>query len=90
VRARRADQPKPIDCALTVGGWPFGTLALAEAFREQRVDIPATLLRGTQVPVTIVCPDEAARVTLDHALVVPRTGAMAQRDSAGAKAPHDP
>lgn len=85
LRGRRADGPVPIACTLSLSGWPFGDLTMDADYREHRTEVPAELLRKNQLALALSCPDEAARIALDHALVVPHTGASAARDSARAK-----
>ncbi|HEX5656508.1 MAG TPA: sulfatase-like hydrolase/transferase [Polyangiales bacterium] len=74
--ALRARSTEPVQCELALGEL-HTTVALEAELREQRVELAASQLSGT-IPLTLRCPDEA-HITLDHALVIPRSEAHATR-----------
>ena len=88
LRVRRADLPEATQCALSLGGRALGLVSVDGEFREQRFDVPVELLRTSQTELALSCAEPAVRLTLDHALVAPRSHVAAA--VSGAKAAQDP
>ncbi|MDB4977040.1 MAG: hypothetical protein JWN48_5381 [Myxococcaceae bacterium] len=72
VRARRTDATEPASCALALSGRVLEPLAIDGEFHDQRIEVPAELLRGSQLVLTSTCRAPAVRFALDHALLAPR------------------
>ncbi|MET0339543.1 MAG: sulfatase-like hydrolase/transferase [Polyangiales bacterium] len=88
LRARRADASGPARCAVQVDAHALGTLAGTSAFAEQRFELPRTAVTDARATLTLRCEGDA-RLTVDHALIVPRPDAAEAPGSADAKAAGD-
>lgn len=77
IRARRADAPEPTSCAVSLARSPLGNTRFDGSFREQRWDVAGDQLRAAHASLVLECDDKSARITLDHALIVPRTDSTA-------------
>ena len=82
LRARRADTPEGVSVSIQAGGDAPAVLSVDGNFAEQRIPVSASALRGDTLRVTVSASDPAARLMLDHVLLVPHTQAQAAEASA--------
>jgi arylsulfatase A-like enzyme/HEAT repeat protein len=76
LRVRRTDGDDPVTLALTLSGKPLATVRAAASFTEQRVPIEPGALRHGPLKLGIAASTQEARFAIDHALLVPREGAL--------------
>ena len=86
VRARRVDVPEPTSCALRLSGHPLTALRVDGVFREQRWSLSSELLRDPRQLLMLECEEDAARLRVDHALIVPRLDATARAEPSAEQA----
>jgi HEAT repeat protein len=73
VRAKRSDGAEPAECTAQLGGASLGVLPLDGEYRELRLEVAQKPVRGAALPLVLSCP-AGMLLTLDHALLLPRTG----------------
>ena len=77
--ARRIDSARPVDVVVTIGGVAMPPFHVDAQWSEQRVDIDSTTLARLHGAATAAlrAADPAARLRLDHLLLVPRAVGVA-------------
>lgn len=70
--ARRVDSGRPTSVTIRIGDFQTGDLVVDGRWSDLRVDVDAGALEAGRARAWITVDDEAARLSVDHLLLVPR------------------
>jgi hypothetical protein len=71
LRLRRSDAGFAVPVRLALGGVPLETIEVDGQWREHRIEVPPARLGSDAVRLTVESDAEAARIAVDHALLLP-------------------